>query len=61
MTLKELWNISPQCTIFVRRQKDGKLDEYHGEMIGEEIEIINILSTQYPMYSHVLEVQTATY
>lgn len=68
MTLKELWEVSPQNFIFVVDGKNiddyrGDLEfkglvrtEYNGEKYGEEKIVDRVIAQKYPMYDHVIEV-----
>ena len=56
MTLKELWDISPRCFVFVR-QNDGSVKQYTGQKSGASALITDVCATKYPMYDHVLEVK----
>ena len=59
MTVKELWNVSPQCFVFVK-SADGKVKEYEGNADENGAkEVKDILATRYPMYKNVLEVKLA--
>ena len=60
MTVKDLWKVSPQSFIFVRKP-DGNLDEIVSGPKGPQAEyrdreILSVLGTRYPSYSHVLEI-----
>ena len=61
MTLKELWDVSPQAFVFVvERDEDFNKTssrEYHGSGPIGYMEVARVLPTKYPMYAHVLEVE----
>lgn len=68
MTVKDLYNVSPQNHIFIVRGNNadeyrGEKDfegltktEYNGEKYGNDLIVDRIIATTYPMYEHVIEV-----
>lgn len=54
MRLGELWNVSPQCFIFIRNK--NQVFEYTGESRYKSSVVTTVLATSSPMYEHVLEV-----
>ena len=55
MTLRQLWNISPESFVFVK-YASGTVCEYHGgKEFGKE-KVATVKGTSYPMYKSVLEV-----
>ena len=58
MTLRELWQISPESHVFVEEYKRPEVvTEYHGEKYGERCEVANVKATRYGNYSSVLQVR----
>ena len=55
MTVKELWDVSPKCHIFIRT--DDGVKEYSLKKRESDGVIESIYATEYPMYKHVLEVK----
>lgn len=58
MTLRELWLVSPQCFIFIRRG-ESCVEEYKGGREESDAQIERVLATSYPMFKNVLEVTLA--
>lgn len=56
MTIRELWNVSPRCFIFIRN-KDESLQQYDGGKENAGKIILDVMATEYPMYKNVLEVK----
>lgn len=56
MTVKELWNVSPRCFIFIRNP-DETVTLYDGGKANAGKIILDVLATEYPMYKNVLEVK----
>ena len=55
MTVRELWDVSPKCHVFIR-VKGGGTREYIGVGSDGDAVVGEVLATRYPMYGHVLEV-----
>ena len=55
MTLKQIWEVSPQSFIYVR--EGGKVVEYNGDSEMGRRTIANMKATSYPMFKSVIEVE----
>ena len=58
MTVKQLWDVSPQCFTMIKSVNGEFLDhvqDYHGSGEYSDYKVVRIVATKYPMYAHVLE------
>ena len=59
MTVKQLWDVSPECFTFIKCVNGDFLDrviEYHGNGEYSDYKVSRIVAESYPMYAHVLEI-----
>ena len=61
MTLKDLWDVSPQTAIFIVERDDEfnvtSREEYHGGKITGQRKVSRVLPVSYPMRKYVMEVE----
>lgn len=55
MTVKELYDASPQSFVFIRRG-NGKVYEYEGTKDFANNQVETVKATSYPMFHSILEI-----